>query len=153
MRSILIALLMTFATQAGAWIYDDNFALRNTMQMAVSIRDSARGGCWTNLRESREYAEEKLRISGAKVRDKTEFEPNALLGSYYFEIYVHARRENKDGSGGCQGTIIISIYGNALLNGQNHVAAIFENSFITSQAVNLNNDILEAIGISFADLE
>ena len=88
MRSILIALLMTFATQAGAWIYDDNFALRNTMQMAVSIRDSARGGCWTNLRESREYAEEKLRISGAKVRDKTEFEPNALLGSYYFEIYV-----------------------------------------------------------------
>ena len=105
MRSILIALLMTFATQAGAWIYDDNFALRNTMQMAVSIRDSARGGCWTNLRESREYAEEKLRISGAKVRDKTDFKPNASLGSYYFEIYVHARRENKNGTGGCQGTI------------------------------------------------
>jgi hypothetical protein len=153
MRTILLVLLMTHTTQAGAGVLDVNFVLKNTNQMAVSIRDDATGGCWTNLRESREYAEEKLRISGAKVRNKADFTPLVLEGSYYLEIFVHAQRAYKDGSGGCQGAIAVSIYGGAFLNKQYHAAIIFEDNFITSQNGKVNDDVIEAIGISFTKLK
>lgn len=32
----------------------------------VRLNDDATGGCWTNLKESREYAEEQLRLNGYK---------------------------------------------------------------------------------------
>ena len=32
----------------------------------VRLDDDATGGCWTNLKESREYAEEQLRLNGYK---------------------------------------------------------------------------------------
>ena len=43
--------------------------LRSIKSVYVSLNDFATGGCWTNLREVREYAEEKLRTKGIKTTD------------------------------------------------------------------------------------
>ena len=32
------------------------------IKVKVYLQDNASGGCWTNLKETREYAEEKLRV-------------------------------------------------------------------------------------------
>jgi hypothetical protein len=64
MRTILItlALIATLSTQAGAAeIYDKDFNFKGR-SFNFYLHDGASGGCFTNLKELREYAEEKLRI-------------------------------------------------------------------------------------------
>ena len=57
LRFILTIAFMVFAVQASALPLDKIKAM-------VNLVDQAKGGCWTNLRETREYAEEKLRMKG-----------------------------------------------------------------------------------------
>ena len=65
MHFVFLAILLTFSTQTSAdeMTYSD---LKN-LKVNVLLADSAKGACWTNLTESREYAEEKLRSAGATV--------------------------------------------------------------------------------------
>ena len=66
MRALLLLLFTVFATQASAnmMTIDD---LKNLKYIEVVIDDKAKNGCWTNLRESREYAEEQLKIRGYTI--------------------------------------------------------------------------------------
>ena len=73
MRTFLIALLMTLVTQATAqyFFFDENQTAESVKSLEVNVvlSDHATGACWTNLKEVREYAEEKLRGRGIKVTD------------------------------------------------------------------------------------
>ena len=43
------------------------------------IDDGAKGACWTNLKEVREYAEEKLRTLGVKVSETNYMVPKPIF--------------------------------------------------------------------------
>ena len=59
----LICALMVWATSSQAQeLHDDAFRLSQIDGVRVSLLDYAKGACWTNLKEVRDYAEEKLRI-------------------------------------------------------------------------------------------
>ena len=65
MRAAVVALMLMIGSPATATVYDDKFDLKNVASIAVELVDNANGACWTNLKEAREYAEEKLRMRGA----------------------------------------------------------------------------------------
>lgn len=56
----------------GDWFEDNGYRL-----VQVIMGDEVVNGCWTNLKEVREYSEEKLRSIGLEVLDKIK-EPDRL---------------------------------------------------------------------------
>ena len=97
MCTALIALLLTFAWEVGAdnFFYDDNLPRKdfNSMSVYVSLDDNAKEGCWTNFREAREYAEERLRSSGFIVVQERAINANASM--YPFSLSVIGLRTKK----------------------------------------------------------
>jgi hypothetical protein len=71
---------------ANAIWYSENANPNSIGTINVSLNDSVDGACWTNLKEVREYAEEKLRQQGYEVVSKE--------GKYNFRISVHGGRSN-----------------------------------------------------------
>lgn len=146
MKSLVVAAV--FASAASALNAQDSFRPSNLglspsaiRSIQVRIADNARGACWTNLREVREYAEEKLRIKGYKVVDELEF---AATPDFWFWVGVGAMRDRGDT---CDGSISISVQsivtvgrftGRLVL--QPEVAKT-----ISSASKNLNRRVLEAV--------
>ena len=56
-------------TGSAQWVSSD-VNPKSVGTIYVLLEDNAKGGCWTNLREVREYAEEKLRIAGYSTAAK-----------------------------------------------------------------------------------
>ena len=60
-----------FLLIAPSWgwgvIFDPYVKLKDIGPMQVSMRDFASGGCWTNIKEVKDYAEDKLEIAGADL--------------------------------------------------------------------------------------
>ena len=106
LKRLALTLLLIAASWVGAetFFYDENLTLNDltSLKINVELGDGAKGACWTNLKEVREYAEEKLRTFGLKVSDVEYM--NADKNTYWFVISVNANRLNKDGSGPCLGT-------------------------------------------------
>ena len=92
--------------------------------MNVVLSDHATGACWTNLKEVREYAEEKLRGRGIKVTDTEYMQAENKI--YWFNIIVFARRFYEDGSGPCVGDVRIDLKGWAYINEVRHKALLGE---------------------------
>ena len=145
MRTLLIALMMTLATQAGAGITDENFKLSTIAEVDVKLIDNATGACWTNLREVREYAEEKLRMKGANVVNPREWFPFADMRIYRLSITVGGRRYFNDGSGNCVGSVIIELYTYAQVNDYFHQSVIGNAFFNTSDPTNFNRSAIEVL--------
>ena len=101
MRAAIIALMLTFASQAGAEIIDESFNIRGK-KFYVYLIDGASGGCWTNLREVREYAEEKLQMRGAIVDDGWDKD------GFTLKININAIR-NPNADTQCFGNIDIAV--------------------------------------------
>lgn len=59
-------ILFLLGNDANAWCSPDANPA-SVGPIGVSLSDDATGACWTNLKEAREYAEEKLRIKGFNV--------------------------------------------------------------------------------------
>ena len=74
-----------------------------------------RRACWTNLKETREYAEEKLRTFGITVSDTS-----TKIGHYWLTIWVSARRLYKNQSGSCLGALSFSLTAWSEINGKYH---------------------------------
>ena len=106
LKRLALTLLLIAPSWVGAetFFYDENLTLNDlkSLNINVELGDAAKGACWTNLKEVREYAEEKLRTFGLKVSDVEYM--NADKNTYWFVISVNANRLNKDGSGPCLGT-------------------------------------------------
>ncbi|MDA9948796.1 hypothetical protein N9C16_05280 [Paracoccaceae bacterium] len=87
MRAAIIALMLMIGSQAGAAVWDpNNFELRKLTSITVVLQDNASGACWTNLKEVREYAEEKLRMKGVKIDNEAYVSLEA--NRYNFDIEV-----------------------------------------------------------------
>ena len=152
MRSVIAILLLflVLANSTFANLIDKSFRLqKDTNAMAVKIFDNATGGCWTNLLESKKYAEDKLQILGVNLVDDPEFVPLATKKTYRFKISVLARRSG----GWCEGSVIISIDTASFINGKLHLSKIYEDNIITAQPKNINNDVLQFISLVFKELK
>ena len=62
MRILAALLLIGLAFEASAT------ELKN-IKATVQLQDKATNGCWTNLKETREYAERNLRMKGIQTGD------------------------------------------------------------------------------------
>ena len=146
MRSILIALLMTLATQAGAEVVDKSFSFKGK-KFHVLLHDNAREGCWTNLRETREYSEEKLRMKGATLKES--WDNNTFL----LEIEVVATR-NPNADSQCFGMIRVSISDMMYYKEPNRrLALVSENNYALLQNKNMNTKALDRISEALAEFK
>jgi len=120
----LFTLLAPSLARAESFFHDESLTLDDlkSLDINVELGDGATGACWTNLKEAREYAEEKLRTAGLKVSDVEYM--NADKNSYWFVITVYAYRLNKDGSGPCLGNYDIQVYAWQRINGRLHLAIL-----------------------------
>ena len=128
--TVLIAFLITIGSQASSkdgFFYDHTLTaerVKNIGSVFVHLADNAGMGCWTNLKESREYAEEKLRIQGIEVDDSNTY-PSVLNKHYHFTISVSAGRLT-DRSSPCTGDIRVALLGYATINGVGHMSSLGE---------------------------
>jgi len=133
--TILVAFLVTISTQASTqeMTYSD---LKN-LKVNVLLHDSAKDACWTNLTESREYAEEKLRSAGATVV----LPPS--VPDYLLRLKVMSRRNKALKL--CYGSIRVELLTPAMVNGRDHVASAMEYEAIFMGQQNVNTDVIERI--------
>ena len=148
--TIILAFLIAFGSQGNAteFIISKNVSaqdLRSIKSVYVSLNDFATGGCWTNLREIREYAEEKLRTKGIKTTDDGTV-MDAADKKYYLSITVTAGPVFKDASGGCHGVVNINLEGWIIINGLKHLANLGDRTSIFVGPANGNAAILNIVG-------
>ncbi|MDC0431674.1 hypothetical protein OAL97_04105 [Paracoccaceae bacterium] len=150
MRAVLLTLLLTFASQPKAEIVDSRFELANLSSVSVTLEDDAINACWTNLKEVREYAEEKLHMQGVNVDD--EKLPMATENDYTLFIKVFSQRLYENGNGPCHGTVEISLQTFVLINGVLHVAYIASDGRLTANKRNLNQAVIETVSDFIAEI-
>lgn len=114
----------------------------NTIQsIQVRVADNADGACWTNLKEVREYAEEKLRIEGYNVVAELQY---PMPPDFWFWIGIGGTRDQIDT---CDGVISISVQSMVRVGafGGRFVLAPEVNRAISSAGENLNRRVLQAV--------
>ena len=141
MRTSTFFFMCLFALPCFANVEED-FRLSAITSISIVLEDEAKDGCWTNLRETREYVEEKLRSKGANLV------PNYNAGDhdYRFNVSVLAYRAQ----GGCVATIKVSLY--TILGFENtkgvkvyHVANAGEQIQLISGYPKANNVVLNLV--------
>ena len=107
----------------------------------VRLADNASGACWTNLREVRELAEEKLRILGYNVVDNIYA---AKVPDFIFWIGVGAQRDPFDT---CDGSISVSVQSMARVDQffGRFVLSPEVNRGVSSASEDLNRGVIEAV--------
>ena len=90
------------------------------LQVRVALQDNAAGACWTNLKEFREYAEEKFRSKGIKTSDTEVMDASAK--QYWLSISVGASRMHKNNDGWCVGSVDILPMAWSFENGAKHLS-------------------------------
>jgi len=147
----LLFAFMAWSSQVEAEVFDPNFELSQIKGVSVYLIDDAKGACWTNLKEVREYAEEKLHMRGVKgVDGQTSL---TMEQNYLFSIAVHSRRLLKDGSGHCWGSIRVILSTVTMINGNRHKALIGEYSAGSLLKTNQNRRVIEAVSEFLAEFK
>lgn len=149
---ILLCAIMAWSVPARSQVHDKDFRLSKVEDVRVTLFDDVSGACWTNLKEVREYAEEKLRMKGAKVVSDRTYSAYASLNTYTLEIIVTGRRAYEDNSGFCIGSFDITLFTFAELNGLIHKAVIHNVGGLSTQ-LNLNRAAIELVSTFMADLK
>ena len=139
--SVLFALFASTACSAEVFGLD---YLKTIKQIEVLLDDGATGACWTNLKESREYAEEKVRMAGGKLYDVGD----KYYGQHYlFRIKVRSQRA---ADGGCFGFYEIALLTATAVNGEEHNAYHRSLTNAFAYAANANTYVIEAIQMFFS---
>ena len=132
--AVTVAVLLTTSSAANAW-YAASANPTSIGTITVVLVDNANEACWTNLREAREYAEEKLKIKGYNVV--------AEGGEgYSFEVSVNAFR---DGTGVCIGSYDVQIWAYNIRNGVSGGHEIGTFGSYGSHPDNFNSWVIEVI--------
>ena len=141
MRILAAVLFLGFASEA--WATD----LEN-IKATVQLQDNAINGCWTNLQETSEYAEKKLRIKGIQVGD---FDvPDFFSNEFWLWIEVSAART---AAGHCTGYMSVELL--SFFSSNDHFYTVSRHSllkrvFIPSST--MNNEILDHVKDFFSNV-
>jgi len=130
------------AQSANAEIVDNTILLSDLEPINVKVHDSATGGCWTNISETRSYAYDQLELTGVTTRANdnllASLSEGATLG-----IYINAFRST---NGHCIGSIDVNF--EALARGKNNKFGVFvysERQNVIQHQSNLNMPILDKV--------
>lgn len=130
-----LALALSFvASASGAQSVSPSLNTTKVPELRVEIVDTADGGCWTNIGESKTYAEDKLRLLGYTISDKD--------SSYGLIIEVTAMRLANDL---CVGNVDLSVEAFRISNGMWGYHQIAHSSMIASRTDNLNKATLDLV--------
>jgi predicted TIM-barrel fold metal-dependent hydrolase len=146
MRALFVVLMLMFGSQAGAagFFVDPDISADDLSKISVTvfIDDNAKGACWTNLREVREYAEEKFRFKRVKVVPYgKQFDPDS--SAYMFQISVAAYRNFANNAGPCVGHLFFKLSGWSLLHGVKHnIEMGYHLSKVHAESKNFNQQVL-----------
>ena len=103
----LITLILSFtlglASTAFAMKIDQRVTFADVSPIYVSINDYASGGCWTNLKEVKTYASDKIELAGGKLVPTLEDVMGQGIG---FVIIVNAKRHPQLGV--CYGSVAVT---------------------------------------------
>ena len=149
MMVIAASFLMTSNVQAA------NKSLSGVKTIKIELVDEAKGACWTNLKEVREYAEEKLRIQGINVVDDYPKSNGRVVfetGMYWLTVTVVGNRWYTDGSGPCTGFLRFSIHTHVWLDSVWHVAILEGSTTGAKNNTNFNNYIIQGLQSLFERL-
>ena len=129
-------ILFLFGNNANAW-YSSGADPTSVGPIEVELEDGAKDACWTNLKETREYAEEKLRGRGIKVTDTKD------AAGYKFSIAVNSfRLDNRDE---CIYNILLQIYKNSTVAGLFGVHEIGSGGGFGIHPKNANNAVISNV--------
>ena len=111
----------------------------------VVLNDKASDACWTNLTESREYAEEKVIMAGSKPQPKSE---DRYWGNDYLLVIKVTSNRNK-ALGLCYGDIEIALITAVEYNGFIHEASLWNYNGPFMGQNNVNREVINAIKAFF----
>lgn len=104
----------------------------------LKISDLVNGGCWTNLKEVREYSEEKIKNSGMTLNDD---------GSHKFTFLIQSIGRRSDGL--CGGQITVGLYTSVPIIDDVVGLVTVKEVGITIRGVSFNNHVMDMIGLFF----
>jgi len=139
-RLFAITALLTglWCGTANAQFVSNDVSPRSIGPITIAISDDATSACWTNLREVREYTEEKLRMSRYSVVQNA---GDYSHQGFYFHIEVIGVRTN----GMCDGMVsveLVDYMSNASGFGWFTMGA---HNVLTTNYNNLNNSVITAV--------
>ena len=134
MRILAALLLIGLAFEASAT------ELKN-IKASVQLQDKATNGCWTNLKETREYAERNLRMKGIQTGD---FDvPDFFSNEFWLWIEVNAART---AAGYCTGYMSVELL--SFFSTNDHFYTVSRHSRLDRAFIptsNMNSDILDHV--------
>ena len=142
MRVIIALVLMVAASTAHA------VNVRGA-SVNVAIHDAVTDGCWTNLREVREYVEEKLYSRGARIKADL-----GLLDDNAYRLYVSVTggKIYTDGSGPCIGAFGVRLDGLTMVKGEPAWAVFKEETWIQAADGSLNAVVNSVVNQFFREI-
>ena len=142
-RLALILLLIAPNWAGASQVYDTNFSFKDE-KFAFILSDGVKDGCFTNLKEVREYAEEKLRMSGAIVLSGGWEDDGFLL-----LVSVNGERTLQDE---CVGRIDVKI-ADMKYFGNGRLALVAQHGSYNLTAKKLNDAVVTNVGKFFEMLK
>ena len=92
MRLITLILMLIAPSWALAEKYNPDMKFSNVGPIFVQLSDHATGGCWTNLKEVKTYASNKIELAGGRL---TESFVEGFENGIMFHIHVFAMRHSQ----------------------------------------------------------
>ena len=139
MKNLFAALALIFVaapSSAELWSLD---YISKVKHLSVMLNDNAKDACWTNLTETREYAEEKVRMAGGTLHETGQ----KYFGEYYdLIVRVNSHRSR---SGLCFGSLEVTLGTAAEINGERHNANHRSMSTYFGNVQNANQLIIELV--------
>ena len=145
MRLFALILMLIVPTWGVAQKFNAEMRLTDLNPIYVSVNDFASGGCWTNLKEVKTYASDKLELGGGVLTDSLE---EVLKGNAYaLNILVNAKRHSTLGI--CYGNISIKTegigYGAKEPQWRGMISYSEKGANVTS-STNFNQQVLDYVG-------
>jgi hypothetical protein len=138
-KFLSVLLLILIPTLVSGLTFNSNLTdLEPYKKVRLKLNDKVNGGCWTNLKEVREYTEEKIKNSGMTLTDDG-------THKYSLIIDVIGGRPNEM----CSGSVTVGLYSTiSLKTNIRGLLTIKERGgfFVDSS---LNRNILDVIGLFF----
>ena len=139
MKNLFVALALIFVaapSSAELWSLD---YISKIKHLSVTLNDNAKDACWTNLTETREYAEEKVRMAGGTLYETGQ----KYFGEYYDLIVTVSSHRARNGL--CFGSLKVTLGTAAEINGERHNANHRSMSTYFSNVQNANQIIIDLV--------
>ena len=147
MKNWFALIALFFSTSVAAEERPPLDYIKQIKQIEVILDDGAIDACWTNLKESREYTEEKIRMAGGNLYETGE----RYWPDYYVLLLAVRSKRYLDGT--CFGTIVADLKTGTNINGAYHDASARSMMTYFTGASNANALVINLVQGFFIGLE